>query len=165
MNWTLLTADDLKAVGHGTIIDRARTAATGSVDPVDEEIANAVARVRRAVASGHKLDANAAKVPNSLKALTMRMAVFALMERIRYPLSRDQETTRKEDYSDLLRIADRKSQVEVPDEPMEVSSIPQNRGAWNSERKIIGRMHAVPAPGRQFPPGHYANPDAPLDAV
>lgn len=164
MNWTILTADDLKAAGHGTIIDRAQTAAVGGTDPVVEEIANAVSRVRRAVASGNPLDANAAKIPNSLKALTVRMAVFALMERIRFPLSRDQETTRKEDYSDLLRITDRKSLVETPDQPMEVSSIPQNRGAWNSERKIIGRMHAVPAPGRQFPPGNYANPDAPEDA-
>lgn len=165
MNWTTITADDLKASGLGFVIDKAQTASTGGVDPVTEEIANAIARVRRAVAGGNPLDADTAKVPGSLKGLTARMAIFALMERLRLPLSADQRDTRKADQSDLLRIADRKVLLEAPDDPMETSPVPQNIGTWNSENKIIPRTHPLPRPGQQRPvvPGKYANPDAPED--
>lgn len=166
-NWTSITADDLKATGLGFVLDKARTASTGSTDPLEEEIANAVARVRRAVASGNPLDSDVTKVPGSLKGVTMRLAVFALMERLRFPLSDDQRDTRKADHSDLLRIADRKVLVESPDDPMEESPVPQNLGSWNSENKILPRTHPVPRPGLQRPvsPGKYANPDAPEDNV
>jgi hypothetical protein len=116
-NWTSITADDLKASGYGAIIDAARTSAVGSVDPVVEEIANAVARVQRAVAAGNALDQDTAKVPNSLKAVTVRMVVFALMERIRLNLTQDQRDTRRDDISDLKRIQDTQQRVETPDNP------------------------------------------------
>ena len=162
-NWTSITADDLKAAGHGQIMDRAKTVAVGTVDPVVEEIANAVARVRRAVAAGNPVDADVTKVPGSLKALTVRMAIFALMERIRLSLSDDQKKSREFDNSDLLRIADRKGLVEAPDN-IGVSQVPQNIGKWNSEQKLIGRMHPVPPPAGQYPgTAGYANPDAPED--
>lgn len=164
-NWTSISADDLKAAGLGYVVDRARTAATGTEDPVDQEIANAVARIRRAVASGNPVDSDTAKVPGSLKGVAVRMALYALMERLRLPLSEDQRDTRKADHSDLLRIADRKVLVEAPDDPMTESPVPQNLGSWNSENKIIPRTHPVPRPGAQRPvvPGKYANPDAPED--
>lgn len=167
MNWTAITADDLKASGLGFVIDKARTSATGSVDPVTEEIANAVARVRRAVASGNPLDSDPEKVPGSLKGVAARMALYALMERLRMPLSPDQRDTRKADQSDLLRIADRKVLVEAPDSPQETSPVPQNLGSWNSENKIVPRTHPVPRPGLQRPAsaGKYANPEAPEDNV
>jgi len=165
MNWTTITADDLKASGLGFIVDKARTASTGGVDPVTEEIANAIARIRRAVASGNPLDSDATKVPASLKGVAVRVAIFALMERIRMPLSEDQRETRKSDNSDLLRIADRKVLVEAPDDLLADSPVPQNIGSWNSENKILPRTHPVPRPGVQRPltPGKYANPDAPED--
>lgn len=164
-NWTAITVDDLKASGLGFVVDKAQTAFTGAADPVSEEIANATARVRRAVASGNPLDSDPAKVPGSLKGVTVRLALFALMERIRFPLSDDQRETRKSDNSDLLRIADRKVLVEAPDDAMETSPVPQNLGSWNSENKIIPRTHPLPRPGQQRPvvPGKYANPDAPED--
>jgi len=163
--WTTISADELKASALGFIVDKARTSSTGSVDPVTEEIANAIARVRRAVASGNPLDEDPAKVPGSLKGLTIRMALYALMERVRFPLSEDQRDTRKSDNSDLLRIADRKVLVEAPDTVMETSPVPQNLGSWNSENKIIPRTHPLPRPGQQrtVVPGKYANPDAPED--
>lgn len=149
----------------GFVVDKARSSSTGGVDPVDDEIANAVARVRRAVASGNPLDLVAGKVPASLKSVTVRMALYALMERLRIPLSNDQRETRKSDHSDLLRIADRKVLVEAPDDPMETSPVPQNLGSWNSENKIVPRTHPVPRPGvqRTVVPGRYANPTAPED--
>ena len=167
MNWTTITADELKGSGMGFVVDKAQTASVGGVDPVAEEIANAVARVRRAVASGNPLDADPDKVPKSLKGLTVRMALYALMERIRMPLSEDQRDTRKSDNSDLLRIADRKVLVEAPDDLLENNPVPQNLGSWNSENKIIPRTHPLPRPGLQRPAsaGKYANPDAPEDEV
>lgn len=159
-NWTAITADDLKAAGHGAIVDRARTLAVGSVDPVDDAIANAVARVRRAVQAGNTLDSDADLVPRSLKSLIVRLVLFALMERIGMPLSEDQRATRKSDESDLLRIADRKVRVEPADDPSTTAG-PVNPGQWNSQPKVLGRMHPTPLPATQNnAEGGYANPDA-----
>ena len=116
-NWTTITEDILKAAGHSAIITAADTAGIGGDNPVAETIAGAVARVRRAVAAGNDLDTNTAAVPNSLRAVTIRLAVFALMERIQYPLTEDQRATRQTDNSDLLRIHDTQMRVEAPDNP------------------------------------------------
>jgi hypothetical protein len=113
-NWTHITADDLKASGLGWVIDRAGTTSTGAAEPVAETIAAAVARVRRAI-TGSELDVDTAKVPMSLKAVAVRMALFSLMERLRIPLSEDQKKSREADNSDLLRISDKRIPVEKPD--------------------------------------------------
>jgi len=115
-NWTSITVDNLKAAGYGDIVDGARTEATGGVDPVVQEIADAVARVRRAVATGNSLDANESKVPNSLLGVTVRLALYGLMRRIRFALSEDQRNKERDDISDLKRIADNKLRVELPDD-------------------------------------------------
>ena len=114
MNWTTITADDLKAAGMGFVIDKAQTTAPGDTDPVAEAIADSIARVRRAI-TGSALDADTAKVPRSLKAVAVRRALYALMERMRFPLSDDHRKTREADNSDLLRISDKKIPVEKPD--------------------------------------------------
>jgi len=116
-NWTSITSDSLKAAGHGTIVDAADSAGTGSVDPVAESIADAVSRVRAACSRGNQLDADTTTVPNSVKGLTIRIALFALMERINYPLSEDQRDTRRNDNSYLLRINDDQLKFELPDNP------------------------------------------------
>lgn len=162
-NWVPITVDELKTAGHGDIIDRAQVLATGSVDPIVETTANAIARVRAAVRAGNRLDVDGTKVPLSLKDLTMRLIVFALMARIGMPLSDDQSKQAGRDESRLERLLDRKLQVEPADNPDTVAG-PVNPGMWNSERKIIPRTHPVPPPATQFPPGGYANPDAPQDS-
>jgi len=116
-NWTIITADHLKAAGYGTIVDAAASKSIGSVDPVAEAIAGAVARVRRAVAAGNSLDTDPAKVPGSLRAVTIRIALYALMERIGLALDDDQKDTRRNDNSDLNRVHDSKQRVEIPDNP------------------------------------------------
>jgi len=116
-NWTSITIDSLKAAGHGVIIDAAQTAGIGDVDPVAESIADAVSRVRAACSTGNQLDADTTTVPNSLKGLSIRIALFALMERINYPLSEDQRDTRRNDNSYLLRINDDQLKFELPDTP------------------------------------------------
>jgi hypothetical protein len=117
MNWTSITVDNLKASGYGFIVDQARTKATGGVDPATEAIADAVSKVRGACSAGNQLDADPAKVPNSLKGMTVRMAFFALMERLQVPLSEDQRDTKRNDNSYLLRINDNKIPFETPDVP------------------------------------------------
>jgi len=114
-NWTSITTDTLKAAGHGALIDAAQSAAAGSVDPVAESIADAVSRVRAACSAGNQLDVDATTVPNSLKGLAIRIALFSLMERINYPLSVDQRDSRKNDNSYLIRISDDKLRFELPD--------------------------------------------------
>jgi hypothetical protein len=113
--WHTITTDSLKAAGHGTLIDSARTRAVGGADPVDEAIANAVARVRRAVAPGNVLDADATKVPGSLKGVAEKLAIYDLMERIGMDGSYWKDA-RKEITSDLNRSADNKTKVEMPDD-------------------------------------------------
>lgn len=114
-NWTPITIDTLKAAGHSAIIDAAQSAGIGGVDPVAESIADSVSRVRAACSTGNQLDADPTKVPNSLKALAIRIALFALMERINFPLSEDQRDTRRNDNSSLLRINDDRLKFEIPD--------------------------------------------------
>ena len=114
-NWTSITIDSLKAAGHASIIEAAQTAGVGGVDPVAESIADAVSRVRAACSTGNQLDADITTVPNSVKALAIRIALFALMERIGYPLTEDQRDTRRNDNSSLLRINDDKLRFELPD--------------------------------------------------
>lgn len=116
-NWTSISADDLKAYAVGNVVDTARTKATGGNDPVTEVIADAIAKVRRAVSAANTLDQDAAKVPNSLKGLTVRMALFALMERIGLPLKEDQRDTKRQDGEELRRITESKLRVEAPDTP------------------------------------------------
>ncbi|GEM_PF-2576392 len=119
-NWITITADDLKAAGHGALVDQARTVAIGAVDPVTEEIENAIARVRRAIAQGgNALDADPSKIPLSLKSIVNHLVLYALSERIGLSLSDDQKETRRNDNSDLLRIADpnKFTPIETPDTP------------------------------------------------
>jgi len=116
-NWTAISIDSLKAAGHGALVDAAQTAGVGGVDPVAESIADAVSRVRAACSTGNQLDADVTRVPNSLKGLAIRVALYALMERIGYSLSEDQRDTRRNDNSMLLRINDDKLRFETPDMP------------------------------------------------
>jgi phage gp36-like protein len=114
-NWTSITADNLKAAGHGDVIDAARTTETGAVDPVAQAIADAVASVRTAVSAGNSLDVDTTKVPNSLLGLTIRIAFYELCRRIRLPLTEDDRSAERADQSRINRITDKKLRVEVPD--------------------------------------------------
>ncbi|EDY16690.1 hypothetical protein CfE428DRAFT_5803 [Chthoniobacter flavus Ellin428] len=163
MNWIAIIPDDLKASGHGTIIDKAQTLAVGGVDPVADAIANITAEVRSAVRTGNQLDTDPTKIPRSLKRLAVQMILFALMERIGVPLSDAQAKESDRHAKRLEQLYERKEVLEPPDSP-DTTGSPVNPGMWNSENKLIMRTHPTPVPGVQFPPtGGYANPDAPQD--
>lgn len=150
--WISLSADDLKAAGHGAIVERAQTIAVGTTNPVVEALASAVARVRRAVAAANPLDADPTKVPVSLKSVAVRLALYALMERIGLPLGEDRRETRRTDFADLERLADRRLLVELPDQ-IDPEATPGNRGNWNSERRLSGRTTPLNA-GPDITPNH-----------
>jgi len=115
-NWTSITEDNLKASQYGSYIDAAEAQA-GAIDPVAECIADAVSKVRAACSQGNSLDADPTKVPNSLKGLTVRLAIYALMGRISAELTQDQRDDKKNDQSYLMRIMDNGLRFEQADTP------------------------------------------------
>lgn len=163
--WISLIPDDLKAAGYGSIVDKAKTVATGSVDPVDDFIASVTAEVRNAVRAGNKLDIDETKIPHSLKRLAVRMVLYGLMERLHLPLNDDQKKEADRDEKRLQQLYSRKEQVEAADNP-DATEGAVNPGNWNSEAKIIMRTHPVALPALQYPPtsSDYANPEGPADA-
>jgi hypothetical protein len=140
--WFTLTPDHLKAAGHGSIVDSAQTVATGGVDPVAEAIANATARVQRAIGTGNVLDADPTKIPASFKGVAEKLAIYDLMERIGLPLSESQKQNQRDITSDLNRTADNKLKVELPDNPATTPTM-QDTGikaqAINVPRRLTGR--------------------------
>jgi hypothetical protein len=99
------------------IVDKARTLAVGGVDPAIEAIADAVSRVRRAVSTGNMMDLDPTKVPNSLRGVAVKLALYALMRRLRVPLSQDESKDEDNQISDLKRIQDDEVKIEEPDTP------------------------------------------------
>ncbi len=129
MNWISITIDDLKAVALGQIIAAAQgLVMPGQADPVAAAIADAVATVRSAVGVGNVLDVNPAAVPGSLRALTARTAVFALLERMEIELTTDQRTTRAADTARLGRIRDGRQRFEPADHPDGSGETPATAG-------------------------------------
>jgi hypothetical protein len=115
--WLTLTADDLKAAGHGAIVDRARTLAVGSVDPVQEAISNVTAQVQRAIATGNVLDADTTKIPLSYKGLAEALVINALSQRIGL-VTPDARNQADRPYLDELKsTAKNKLKCEEPDTP------------------------------------------------
>ena len=120
MNWLSITLDLVKGSGNAAVIAAALKKAAESqnaVDPVQENIENAVGRIRGAVSVGNLLDRDTTKIPKSLKGLCVRMIMYGLHEFISYELSQDQRDQRKSDDSYLIRISDDKIRFEEPDEP------------------------------------------------
>lgn len=137
-NWTIITDDHVKAAGYGFIVDKARTASVGGVDPMGYEVGAAVARVRRCVAAGgNALDVDTAKVPMSLLSLTVHLVLWGLMMRLRLPMNDDQKEQRRIDEAELKAIATRDNAVPV-EEPDEAAGNAE-MGQPQSSPRVIGR--------------------------
>ena len=129
MNWLTITVDDLKAVVLSEIIDTAQTLITpGQADPVASAIEDAVVEVRAIVAAGNALNADPATVPRSLRALTARRAVFALLERAEIALTTDQRNTQLVDAALLARLRADRQRVEPADQPDPTGQTPTDSG-------------------------------------
>jgi hypothetical protein len=98
------------------------------------------------VSPGNILDQDTTKVPDSLKGVTEKLALFDLMQRIGLPLSDDQKQVQRDITSDLNRISDKRTRVEEPDMPdaggeMQPTPSPQigrrrRRFTWGAEQGI-----------------------------
>lgn len=144
--WITITADHLKAAGHGSIVDSARTLAVGGIDPVQQAIEGATARVLRAIAPGNVLDADPTKIPKSFESVAVNLALFALCARIGFALSQDQSNTQRDITSDLIRTADEKLKVELPDNPSESPTFTDTGmkvSAVNVPRRQTGRNYGL----------------------
>jgi hypothetical protein len=75
--------------------------------------------------------------------------------------TKEREALNKSAEEALDKISTRQLNVEPPDGAVSSS------GNWNSENKIVGRMHPIPRPANQpdnsNPNTGYANPDGPED--
>ena len=140
--WITLTVDHLKVAGFGTIIDRARTAAVGGLDPVAQAIVAVTARVRRAVAPGNVLDADATKIPGSLESEAVLIAVSTLAGRIGIPLTNDVIDQVRDARKELQTIAENKVKVEIADNPESTESFGETGmkiTAVNVPQRLTGR--------------------------
>jgi hypothetical protein len=140
--WITLTIDNLKAAGHGAIIDRARTSAVGGIDPVAQAIVKVTARVRRAVAPGNVLDADATKIPGSLEDAAVLIAIATLAGRIPIPLTTAMADEVRDARKELQTIAENKVKVELADTPETVESFAETGmkiTEVNVPRRLTGR--------------------------
>ena len=140
--WITLTVDHLKAAGHGAIIDRARTAAVGGIDPVGQTILKVTARVRRAVAPGNVLDADATKIPGSLEDAAVLIAIATLAGRIPIPLTSDVADQVRDARKELQTIAENKVKVDRADNPEGEASVAETGmkiTAVNVSARLTGR--------------------------
>jgi hypothetical protein len=139
-NWTALTEADLKDSAHSAIVDSAEGVDAGCSARV---IADAVAKVRAAIASGNQLDVDTTKIPKSLKDLAGRIAVRRLLGIIHMELSKDEQDQRKEDNDYLKQISANKVRFELPDNPgtSEMQSSPsiQTGSATRSCERVTTR--------------------------
>lgn len=140
-NWTTITAGDLTGVKIAAII----TTATARGWDADAAIADVTARLRAACSTGNALDADASKIPNSLKAIALRMVIRLAKNQIEYPLTEDEKAQRTEDASYLNRITDAKIRFEAPDDagasemqPNQAIETQQDGNSGNSREDLKG---------------------------
>ncbi len=125
VTWTTLTVADLPVGKAAALVDQLQSAALGDGqgDPMPGICALVVTRIRAEIEAGGRsvLDADATKIPPSLKPLAMRMALREGQSRLNaagsLPLSDDERLEWKEDLRYLQRIAEGGISVEASDNP------------------------------------------------
>ena len=118
-NWTNISEAAVMATKNGTLLSKVRdmAASQGQSDPLGEMIADVVATIRARCSTGNQLDADSAKIPNSLKGVALRMITRSLKGWLEFPLTPDESKKAEEDASYLNRIMDNKVRFEMPDTP------------------------------------------------
>lgn len=123
--WIAITIDDLPVAKAAALVAALQTAALGDgqSDPTPEIIGNVTARIRMEIAAGGRtvLDADATKLPPSLKSLAVRMVLREGQSRLNaagaLPLSDDERKEWDQDVRFLERIARGEITVEASDNP------------------------------------------------
>ncbi|MFA5263063.1 MAG: hypothetical protein WC378_04505 [Opitutaceae bacterium] len=123
--WITLSVEQLATAKAAALVDALRTAALGDGqdDPLPEILSGVVTRIRAEIAAGGRtrLDVSPTKLPPSLKALALRMALREAQSRVNaggaLPLSDDEKEEWRQDLRYLERIAKGEITVEESDSP------------------------------------------------
>lgn len=123
--WITLTLADLPVAKAAALVAALQTAALaeGQADPMPAIMAGVTTRVRAEIAAGGNtvLDADATKLPPSLKAIAVRMVLREGQSRLNaacaLPLSDDERLEWKDDVRYLERIAEGRISVEASTNP------------------------------------------------
>lgn len=123
--WITLTVTDLPVAKLAALVDQLGSAALGNdqSNPIPEIIVNVTTRIRTEIAAGGRttLDADATKIPPSLRSLALRMVLRESQSRLNalgaLPLSDDERKEWDQDIRYLERIARREIAVEATDNP------------------------------------------------
>ena len=163
--WSAPTTDDVLSEftpAEKTAVERIQGATTN----LAAILARIVQKVRGAIrAGGYALDEdNATFLPPELHDACIAIVRWRWV--ISLPVTtlatKPRETAADDAEKILTKIANQEYAVQPP-----TSGTPVRSGNWNSEQKLLGRMHPVPPPATQFPatgdPSPYANPDGPSD--
>jgi hypothetical protein len=129
--WITLTITQLDAAKAAALVDALQTAALadGQSDPLPDVIASVTTRIRMEIAAGGKtvLDADATKLPPSLKSLGLRMVLREGQSRLNaagaLPLSDDEKEEWRQDVRFLERIAKGEITVEASTNPEATPSV------------------------------------------
>ncbi len=129
--WITLTVAQLDTAKAAALVDALQSAAlaVAQADPLPEIITNVTARIRMEIAAGGRtvLDADATKLPPSLKSLGLRMVLREGQSRINaggaLPLADDEKEEWRQDVRFLERIAKGEITVEESTNPEAVPSV------------------------------------------
>lgn len=125
VSWITLTVAQLDTAKAAALVDALQSAAlgVGQADPLPEIITSVTARIRMEIAAGGRtvLDADASKLPPSLKSLGLRMVLREGQSRLNaagaLPLADDEKEEWRQDVRFLERIAKGEITVEASDNP------------------------------------------------
>lgn len=119
MPWISITPDNLNDTKLAPLMSALSTAALaeGQSDPLPGYITTAVNHVRRKVAAcrTNRVDADATKVPESLKEIVCRMVVRAAKDRLEFALTEDERKQWDKDDRELDAIANCSMPIETSD--------------------------------------------------
>ncbi|MCF7788618.1 MAG: hypothetical protein K9N47_21020 [Prosthecobacter sp.] len=123
MSWISITSDDLNDTKLAPLMSALSTAALaeGQADPLPGYITTACNHIRRKVAAcrTNRVDADATKIPESLKEIACRMVVRAAKDRLEYALTEDERKQWDKDDRELDAIANCSMPVEISDDSEE----------------------------------------------
>lgn len=136
VSWITISVAQLDTAKAAALVDALQTAAlaVGQADPLPEIITSVTARIRMEIAAGGKtvLDADATKLPPSLKGLALRMVLREGQSRLNaagaMPLSDDERKEWDQDVRFLERIAKGEITVEQSDNPESSPSVQAKTG-------------------------------------
>ncbi|MDE2096191.1 MAG: fibronectin type III domain-containing protein [Patescibacteria group bacterium] len=165
MPWRVITAANIQ--GRFTATENALLQATaGSSNKLQERLTDTVGKFNGAMsAAGYAVAAGLA--PDQLRSHVMAMTVWEWLKD--FPSLKVFKTAeRLAAYNEAEKVYELIVQKNYG--AIESPAGPDATGNWNSQNKIIGRMHPVPPPGGQWQPNifgepEYANPNTVTDTV